>query len=232
MKGVKRMLKRILGCLVLLAGLGLTAWVTVTMAFAIPANFHVEAKGLEYLAELIIKYRLRSYFLLIAVGLTLCLTSVALFLAPRRRKTAVSAEKTVDVREELAVAEDSVADEKAALPCAFLSESPDLIRIFRSRIMATAFCNPGGRNRQLIIREAKAGDVVSCRSMGNPLSDEGETVGIFSVKGEQMGVMDTALFYAIRDKYPNHRIGVTVDRVSGGCGIPYDCYIRVSIYRG
>ena len=225
------MFKRILGIFSLLGGLALTAWAAVTVAFAIPRNFEVEAKGLEFLAELIIKYRLRSYFLLIAVGLTLCLTSVALFLAPRRRKVPVSAGE-VEALGKAGTDAAPPAVEPDEKPVGVSPASPDLIRVFRSRVMATAFCNPGGRNRQWVIREAKVGDVVTCRAVGKTLPDEPETVGIFSVKGEQMGVMDTALFYAIRDQYPNHRMGVTVDRISGGAGIPYTCYIRVGIYRG
>ncbi len=228
------MWKRITGGVLLLMGLGLTLWMAVVIAFAIPGNFEVEAKGLEFLAELIIKYRLRSYFLLIAVGLTLCLTSVAFFVAPRRRKVEVSAKEVVRSREGGTDAVGASSEEKTETFGAVVavSEPPDLIRVFRSRVMAAAFCNPDGRNRQSIIREAKAGDVVTCRSVGKTLPDEPETVGVFSVKGEQMGVMDTALFYAIREKYPHHRMGITVDRIDGGAGIPYTCHIRVSIYRG
>lgn len=226
------MFKRILGVLSLVGGLALTAWAAVTAAFAIPRNFEVEAKGLEFLAELITKYRLRSYFLLIGVGLTLCLTSVGLFLAPRKRKVAVSAMETATLTEAGRTDSAATSEQTAATPDRVASTAPDLIRVFHSRVMATAFCNPRGRNRQWVIREAKVGDVVTCRSVGKAAPDEPETVGIFSVKGEQMGVMDTALFYAIRDKYPHHRMGITVDRISGGAGIPYTCHIRVSIYKG
>ena len=224
------MLKRILGILSLFFGSVLTVWMVVMVVLAVPKNFEAEAKGLALLVELIAEHKLRSYFLLLSVGLSLIFTAVPLFLAPRKKKVAVSDEDFARLREDEAA--DAFGAENGVRSLdADSSESADLICVFRSRVMATSFCNPGGRNRQWILREAKVGDVVTCRSVGKSFYDEVDTVGIFSVKGELMGLMDTSLFYTICKQYPNHRMGIIVERISGGRGIPYDCHIRVSIYR-
>ena len=97
--------------------------------------------------------------------------------------------------------------------------------------MGTAFANPGGRSRQQILREIRAGDVVACRTVVKRGEQETEPVGVFSVKGEQMGIIDVSVLRAIRDRYPNHRIGITVERISGGHGVPYTCAVRLGVYR-
>ena len=217
------MWKRIPAMVTLLGGLALVGWSILTVVIGGPRHPEVEGMGLAYLAEFITKYGLRVYFLIMAVGLSLCLTSVALFLMPLRRRVTADADASAQT--------PSAAEATTQPPVAFVAESADLIRIFRSRMLGTAFCNPGGRNRQLILREAKVGDVVTCRPLGDRTMDEYDAVGIFSVKGEQMGLMDTALFYSICEQYPHHRMGIIVERVNGGQGIPYECCIRVSIYR-
>ena len=218
------MLKRILSVLSLVFGFALMACTAVAAVLSVPQSFEIRSIGVELLVELMADDRMRAYFLLFSVGLALGLTAIPLFLAPRRKKVAVLPDGP-EVRDGLSV-ENAVVETHTIPP-----EPADLIRVFRSRIMATAFSNPGGRNRQWIIREAKVGDVVTCRSITRSFYDETDTVGIFSVKGEQMGLMDTALFYTICRQYPNHRMGIVVERVSGGDGIPYTCHIRVNIYR-
>lgn len=220
--------KRIGGVLVLLGGLVLTALSAVAMAVAIPGNFSVDTTGLDIPVELVEKYHLRPYVLLIALGLTLMLSAVVLFLAPRKRRIAIS---VPDGGEAATVAPaDEPNPDSESIPEA-PAEVPVLVRVFHSRVVATAFANVGGRNRQWVIREAKAGDVVACRSVGKPAEDAVETVGVFNIKGEQMGLLDAALLHTIRTDYPGHRIGITVERVSGGDGLPYTCSIRVGVYR-
>ena len=218
------MLKRILGVLSLVFGIALMVCMAVAAVLYVLQSFDLRSTGPEFWIELIDEDRLRDYLLLFSVGLALSLTSIPLFLAPRRKKVAVLSGVT-EAAGGLSV-ENAVVEDNTLPP-----ESADLIRVFRSRIMATAFSNPGGRNRQCIIREAKVGDVVTCRSVRRSACDQIDTVGIFSVKGEQMGLMDTALFHTICEQYPNHRMGIVVEKISGGQGVPYDCCIRVNIYR-
>lgn len=218
------MMKRISGVLTLLIGLALTVLTAVALAFDIPSNFTVEGKGLEKLVDLVVKYGLRDHILLIGLGIALVLSAFILLLSPRKVK--VPAAKAAETSAEGDEAPAETAEEETAPPA-----QPRLICSFRTNLMGTAFANPGGRSRQQVLREIRAGDVVACRTVVKRGEEETETVGVFSVKGEQMGTIDVAVLRAIRDRYPNHRIGITVERVSGGRGVPYTCAVRLGVYR-
>ncbi len=220
------MAKRIWGILALLGGLALTVLVSVTMAYDIPANFTVEGEGLEALANLVTKYQLRDHILFIGVGVTMILSSPALLLAPRKVKVMAAAAEKAEAAASAPTDEALPAEEEATPEI-----QPRLVQVFHTNLLGTAFANAGGRPRQQVLREVKAGDVVACRTVVKRGEDETETVGVFTVKGEQMGVIDLSVLRAIRDKYPDHRIGVTIERISGGRGVPYTCAVRVGVYR-
>jgi hypothetical protein len=218
--------KRIFGVLVLLAGLTLTVLTAVALAFDIPSNFTVQGEGLEKFVNLMVKYDLRNHVLLIGLGLVMILSSLALFLSPRRikvREAAAVSEKATDA---IPSDTEALAEEEP-----ITETMPRLVQVYHTNLMGTGFANPGGRSRQQILRETRAGDVVACRTVVKRGEDETETVGVFTVKGEQMGFIDLSILRAIRDSYPNHRIGVTIERVSGGRGVPYTCGVRVGVYR-
>lgn len=220
------MMKRISGVLTLLIGLALTVLTAVALAFDIPSNFTVEGKGLEKLVDLVVKYGLRNHILLIGLGIALVLSAFILLLSPRKVKVKAPAAKAAETSAEGDEAPAETAEEETAPPA-----QPRLICSFRTNLMGTGFANPGGRLRQQILRETRAGDVVACRTVVKRGEEETETVGVFTVKGEQMGTIDVAVLRAIRDRYPNHRIGITVERVSGGRGVPYTCAVRLGVYQ-
>lgn len=218
------MFKRISGVLLLLGGLTLTVLTAIALAYDIPRNFTVEGKGLDAVVELIQKYELKNHILLICLGLTVSLTALVLLLSPRRIR--VVAAHTAAAATPV-ISEDTQATPSAEEPP---KPSPRLVGTFYTHLMGTAFANPGGRDRQRVLSELKAGDVAVCRTVVKAPEGETETVGVFTVRGEQMGVIDLAVLRAIREKYPDHRIGVTIERVSGGHGVPYTCAVRVGVY--
>jgi hypothetical protein len=218
--------KRIVGVILLVGGLLSTVLSAVTLAFAIPSNFTVSGKGLEKLVNLVVKYDLRNHVLFISLGLVFILSALVLLLSPRRIK----------VRTAVPTAEDTVSDTAAESSSEEIGEPapeamPRLVQVYHTNLMGTGLANPGGRSRQMILRETRAGDVVACRTVVKRGEDETETVGVFTVKGEQMGFIDLSILRAIRDSYPNHRIGVTIERIRGGRGVPYTCGVRVGVYR-
>lgn len=219
------MAKRVWGALVLLAGLLLTVMTAVALAYDIPSNFTVQGEGLDRLVNLIVKYGLRNHILLIGLGLAMLLSSVILFLSPRQIKV----RKAVAATEKAAEVHPSETEEPAEEPAP--EAMPRLVQVYHTNLMGTGLANPGGRSRQLILRETRAGDVVACRTVVKRGEEETETVGVFTVKGEQMGFIDLSILRAIRDSYPNHRIGVTIERIRGGRGVPYTCGVRVGVYR-
>ena len=219
--------KRIMGVLLLLGGLTLTVLTAVALAYAIPRNFTVSGTGLDALVELIRKYELQKHILFICLGLTVTLASLAMLLSPRRVR--VAAPEAVGAAAETAEAEPipstpAATDEEATKP------TPPVVGAFYTYLMGTAFANPGGRDRQRILSELKAGDVAMCRTVVQAAPGETETVGVFTVRGEQVGFIDLSVLRAVREKYPDHRIGVTIERVSGGHGRPYTCAVRVGVY--
>ena len=220
------MFKRIVGVILLVGGLLSTVLSAVTLAFAIPSNFTVSGKGLEKLVNLVVKYDLRNHVLFISLGLVFILSALVLLLSPRRIKVRTAVAATADTAADAAETPSDATEEEPA-PEAM----PRLVQVHHTNLMGTGLANPGGRSRQMILRETRAGDVVACRTVVKRGEDETETVGVFTVKGEQMGFIDLSILRAIRDSYPNHRIGVTIERVSGGRGVPYTCGVRVGVYR-
>ena len=220
------MFKRIVGVILLVGGLLSTVLSAVTLAFAIPSNFTVSGKGLEKLVNLVVKYDLRNHVLFISLGLVFILSALVLLLAPRRIKVRTAVAATADSAADAAETPLDATEEEPAL-----ETMPRLVQVYHTNLMGTGLANPGGRSRQMILRETRAGDVVACRTVVKRGEDETETVGVFTVKGEQMGFIDLSILRAIRDSYPNHRIGVTIERISGGRGVPYTCGVRVGVYR-
>ena len=250
------MFKRIFGGLLLPGGLALTVLTAIAMAYDIPRNFTVSGKGLDALVELIVKYELKNHILLICLGVTIALSSLALFLSPRRIRVAapvaVGSDGTNEINEineinetsapatdpadgtlEIAAASSETPEGETAVPdgdAPAPKPSPRLVGTYYTHIMGTAFANPGGRDRQQILSELRGGDVAMCRTVVQAAPGETEIVGVFTVRGEQIGTIDLSVLRAVRLEYPDHRIGVTIERVSGGFGRPYTCAVRVGVY--
>ena len=220
------MFKRIVGVLLLLGGLALTVLTAVMLAYDIPRNFTVTGEGLDAVIELIEKYELKHHILLICLGLTVTLSSSVMLLSPRRVRVVAPAAPAAEA-ETVAAETDGADDTAAEAPVA----SPRLVGTFYTQLLGTGFANPGGRDRQRILSELRGGDVAVCRTVVKAAPGETETVGVFTVRGEQMGTIDLAVLRAVRDRYPDHRIGVTIERISGGRGVPYTCGVRVGVYR-
>ena len=218
------MLKRIGGILLLVAGMAVTVLVAVSMAFAIPSNFSVEGSGITFLVNLVTRYGLRDYIVLLALGVVLSLQAVALLLAPIRRKVAATA--VTLAREKTASPEDAAPDGQPVV-----IRQPSLVRVFHAAVMGSAFRNPSGRSRQEVIASLEAGDIIICRSLRGSTGPR-EIIALYTVQGEQVGLLDNGLIRTIRTHYPDHRIGITVEEVRGGGGLPFTCSVRVGIYRG
>ena len=225
-KGVCLLFKRICGVILLLGGLTLTVLTAVALAYDIPRNFTVSGEGLDALVNLVERYSLKNHIYLISLGLTVILSSLVMLLSPRRVRVAVpaataEAETAMDGVEEMT-------DSETETPVA----TPRLVGSFYTSLVGTGLANPGGRDRQKILSELHAGDVAICRTVVKRGEDETETIGIFTVRGEQVGTIDVSVLRAVRERYPDHRIGVTIERVSGGHGRPYTCNLRVGVYGG
>ena len=220
------MFKRIVGVILLACGLALTVLTAVALAYDIPSNFTVTGEGLDALVNLVEKYSLKNHIYLISLGLSVILSSLVMLLSPRRVRVAAPAALAAEA-ETVAAETDGVDDTAAEAPVA----SPRLVGTFYTQLLGTGFANPGGRDRQRILSELRGGDVAVCRTVVKAAPGETETVGVFTVRGEQMGTIDLAVLRAVRDRYPDHRIGVTIERISGGRGVPYTCGVRVGVYR-
>ncbi len=219
------MKKRIWGVILLLLGLAvavpgiLSAVNSIRRLSALNQN-HVGGTGIVARVRY---YGLRWEILLVALGVVLLLTAVVLFLSPHRRRVAVTAAQT-DLPVSLPVQEDAVAADPQA------DASPTVECYLRTRLMGTSFVNADGSSRQSILADTAAGDVVVCRTLSRRYSPD--VIGVFTVKGRQLGYLDSAFIRTMRDRYPNRRIGVYVEHVGGGGGLPYTCDVRVAVFRG
>lgn len=218
------MLKRIGGILLLVAGMAVTVLTAVSMAFAIPSNFSVEGSGITFLVNLVTRYDLRNHVVLLALGVVLSMQAIALLLAPVRRK--VAATDVTLAREGEASAEDAAPEGKRGV-----IRQPRLVRVFHAAVMGSAFRNSTGRSRQEVIASLGTGDIIICRSLRSSTGPR-EIIALYTVQGEQVGLLDNGLIRTIRTHYPDHRIGITVEEVRGGGGLPYTCSVRVGIYKG
>ena len=97
-----------------------------------------------------------------------------------------------------------------------------------TRLLGTTFANPDGSSRQSLLAGTTEGDVLVCRTLSQ--REAVETVGIFTIRGRQLGYLDTSFVRLIREQYPNRRIGVCVEQVKGGQGLPYTCDLRVTVF--
>ena len=84
------MFKRIFGGVLAGIGVPVFAVATLTALFTIPLNFRVEGEGLLWIARLVETYRLTDEILWAFLGVSLVVSSVPLFLTPRRRTVKLS----------------------------------------------------------------------------------------------------------------------------------------------
>lgn len=167
-------------------------------------------------------YDLRGELLLILAGILLLLTAVTLFLLPKRRFAVISAEP----------AEGEVvpvpAEEVGTMAVSMVAE-PRIACYLRTRLVGSTFLNTDGSSRQSILAGTSEGDILICRTQTYRYAPD--TIGIFTVHGKQVGQLDAAFTRTLREQYPNHRIGVCVEALRGGDGLPYICDLRVAVYR-
>ncbi len=165
-------------------------------------------------------YDLRWEILLVSLGLFLLLTAVTLFLMPRRRLVKIPAEQ--------AEGTEGAQAAEGEKPSSQLTLEPRIECFLRTPLMGTAFLNTDGSSRQKLLVNTSVGDVLVCRTLTNPFGTE--SIGVFTVRGRQLGYLDASFTRAIRERYPNRRIGVYVERLDGGQGVPYTCDLQIAVY--
>ena len=219
------MLKRICGILAAAAGLFLVIAAAVELAFAIPANFTTNYDGLDLLVDLAERYRLRDYIVTILFGMVLCLSALPLLLSPRKRRVAVAT--SASVAESASLPEEGNHVLPAGGEPALAPRTETVSRILRTRLMGATFRNPDGVSRSALLADMAAGDILLCRAAEGAGSDE--IIGVYNLRGDRLGHLDTGFIRDLRARYPGFRIGITVERVLGGSQ-PYSCLLRVAVY--
>lgn len=165
-------------------------------------------------------FDLRWEILLVALGVICLLASVVHFLSPGRVRVALS---RPGMQEDTP---SSVEDDRHTQPAA--PAVPAVECYLHTRLLGTTFANPDGSSRQSLLAGTTEGDVLVCRTLSQ--REAVETVGIFTIRGRQLGYLDTSFVRLIREQYPNRRIGVCVEQVKGGQGLPYTCDLRVTVF--
>jgi hypothetical protein len=219
------MLKRIMGVVAAVAGLLVTVTAAVRLAYAIPSNFTTNGKGLDMLVDLVERYSLWDHIPAVLVGMTVTLSALPLLLSPRKKRVAtVASAPERDGEPPLAEAPE------ISLPSDVGAQTPSaevVTRILRTRLRGATFRNPDGVSRRVLLAGIAAGDILLCRSSDRKTPDEG--IGVYTLRGEQLGYLDTGFIRDLRAQYPGFRIGITVEKVIGGRQ-PHTCLLRVAVY--
>lgn len=212
------MKKRILGGFLLGIGVPVTLASLIKLAFAIPSRFALEGEGLLWVARVVETFDLADELLFVALGLCMCLSAIPLFLAPRRRRVPL----TVSSAPVSAAGMDSVTPKNLPHP-ADLGEY-----VLYTHLVGVEQAMGHHRNGG-ILSALRPGEPLRCRMVGG--KNRPELLDVSTLRGHRLGYLDTAFVRALRQKYPHHRMGLTLARVGGGDGAPYTCEVRVGVYR-
>ena len=219
--------KRIRGVFVVLAGLGLTVFHAVKMAYRIPSNFTVEGEGMAFLVNLVEKYDLRTFILAILFGVGLCLSGLYRLISPRKRRVSVA---------------KPVGEGETVTPTEFPSEtvhpldtetspargSEALICSFRTHLMGATFRGSNGKTGRAMLTEMDSSEPLMCRMVADHQFPS--SIGVFTLRGQLLGYLDAAFVRELERKYPNHRISVAVDRITDREDTAFRCLLRVGVY--
>ena len=104
----------------------------------------------------------------------------------------------------------------------------NVIRDFHSKVVGVTFGNADGSSRQEYIRKLKPGEELVFRPL--PTREYPDAIGVFTLKGKQLGYLNSDLAAELKYKYPTNFMRVTVDSVTGGGGKTYGCNIHIVIY--
>ena len=219
--------KRIRGVFILLAGLGLTVFHAVKMAYRIPSNFTVEGEGMTFLVNLVGKYDLRMFILAVLFGVGLCLSGLYRLISPRMRRVPVA--KPVGESETVIPTESpSETVHRSETETSPVGGTETLICSFRTHLMGATFRGSDGKTGRTMLTEMDAYEPLMCRMMAKHQFPS--SIGVFTLRGQLLGYLDDAFVRELERKYPNHRISVAVDRITDHEDTAFRCLLRVGVY--
>lgn len=99
---------------------------------------------------------------------------------------------------------------------------------FHTKVVGVTYKNDNGSDRQKIISKCKAGQDVIFKP--TPSKEYPEAVGVFTVKGEQLGYLNAELAHDLIHTYPNNQMQATITTITGGNGKNYGCNIHIHIF--
>lgn len=103
-----------------------------------------------------------------------------------------------------------------------------VIRDFHTKIVGVTYGNADGSSRQEYIKKLKPGDELVFRPVPTP--EYPDAIGVFTLKGEQLGYLGADLAAEFKNKYPTNYMQASVANVTGGNGMNYGCNIHIVVY--
>lgn len=217
--------KRITGVLALLAGLGLTVFHAVKLAYQIPSNFTVDGKGVAFLVRLADKYDLHGLILAILFGVGVVLGGLYRLISPRRCRVAVATPAGESSTTSLTASSSELPTEEETSPV----RGPEaLICSFSTHLMGATFMGSGGKTGRTVLHEMDPGEPLMCRMVSDHQFPS--SIGVFTLRGHLLGYLDDSCVRELERKYPNHRIAVAVDRITDRDDTAFRCLLRVGVY--
>lgn len=102
-------------------------------------------------------------------------------------------------------------------------------RDFHTKVAGVSFNNDNGTSRQEIIKRCTPGDDVVFKPM--PTKAYPETIGVFTMKGEQIGVLNAQLAKEMHSKYATSPMSAAISGINGGDNGKYlGVNLHITIY--
>lgn len=194
-------------------------WMTYSSA---PAGSYT---GLYRIVRVVEIYGLADEILILWLALCLAFAAIPLFLAPRRKTLKLSEARGMGV----IPAETLPRDSRLSHPA---DQGEYVLYTSLVGVEREGLCS---RDAAKVLAALRPGEGLVCRSVKESGSAGGkiasELLRVSTKGGTVLGYLDAAFVRALRRRYPRHRMGLSVSRISGGDGVPYTCEVRVGVYR-
>ena len=212
--------KRIGGVLALLIGLGITVFCAVRLAYRIPSNFTADGEGLDFLINIAVKYELRGYIVHMIPGIGIGLWGLCLLVSPRKHRVAIARPVSAEEASSAETAAPSAKVDRGRV------ETPTCILC--TDLTGATFRGKDGKTGRALLADAAPGDFLLCRMVTD--HQFSPSIGVFTLRGVLLGYLDAAFVRELCTRYPDHRISVTVDRITADPDVAFRCRLRVGVY--
>lgn len=104
----------------------------------------------------------------------------------------------------------------------------EIISDFHTKVVGVTFNNDDGTSRQKIIQSCKSGEDIILKP--TPSKEYPDAIGVFNIRGQQLGNINAELAKEIKNKYPANPMKCSISALTGGGERTYGCNLHIIIY--